>query len=361
MSKTDVEIAPCLARGAFQKEAQELVSSSRAMGSSGAASVLRAMAIVHCFDVFERSWAAEAEPMAPFREALSQLTAVFGTAKDAGLGDWDPNKVGSGVAAESEDVKQVTGEHYGRLFEAFGDRSYWDEPKALLEQRLSRNEINPDAWRSKTVLDAGCGGGRYTTAWHLLGAGECVGVDVSKVGLENARKRVAQAQIDGVSFVEGDVLALPLEADQFDVVFSNGVLHHTSDWNQGVQELLRVLKPGGMGWLYLIENPGGLFWDMIELLRVIVQGEDRAVYRAALRNVGVPSNRIFYMLDHIMVPINVRLTPEEIEAALKSAGAKEIRRLTRGTDFDRVEQIHHGRAHAEAYYGVGENRFVFSK
>jgi len=69
-----------------------------------------------------------------------------------------------------------------------------------------------------------------------------------------------------VVFEHGNVLALPFATSGFAIVFSNGVLHHTVDWEQGVKELVRVLKPGGLGWLYLIENPGGLFWDIIEVL-----------------------------------------------------------------------------------------------
>jgi ubiquinone/menaquinone biosynthesis C-methylase UbiE len=164
-----------------------------------------------------------------------------------------------------------------------------------------------------------------------------------------------------ISFQEGNVLALDFPDNSFDIVFSNGVLHHTLDWTRGIAELVRVLKPGGLGWLYVIENPGGLFWDSIEILRVITHGENRASARAALRLIGVPGNRIFYMLDHVMVPINVRLTPQQIEQSLELAGATDVRRLERGVDFDRVERIHQGEPYAEDKFGVGENRYVFSK
>ena len=92
-----------------------------------------------------------------------------------------------------------------------------------------------------------------------------------------------------------------------------------------------------------------------------MRGERRDVARAALRAIGLPGNRVFYMLDHVMVPINVRLTPQAIETALAEAGATDVRRLARGTDFDRVEQIARREPFAEIKYGVGENRYVFSK
>ena len=211
------------------------------------------------------------------------------------------------------------------------------------------------------MLDAGCGGGRYSVAWRLLGAKPVVGFDISTTGIEDAHRRIVEAGINDMRFEQGNVLELPFDDNTFDVVFSNGVLHHTTDWKQGVKELVRVLKPNGFGWLYLIENPGGLYWDIIEILRVVMKDEKRDVARAALQILGVPANRIFYMLDHVMVPINVRLTPEEIEEGLRAVGTTNIRRLERGTDFDRVERIYKQEPFAGIKYGVGENRFVFTK
>ena len=62
-----------------------------------------------------------------------------------------------------------------------------------------------------------------------------------------------------------------------------------------------------------------------------------------------------------MVPINLRLTCSEIEQQLAAAGAINTRRLTRGANFDRVERIYQKDPFAELKYGVGENRYTFSK
>jgi ubiquinone/menaquinone biosynthesis C-methylase UbiE len=258
-------------------------------------------------------------------------------------------------------IESLTGEHYGRLFEAFSASSFWDEPARLLRLRLERNGIYQSQILGKEVLDAGCGGGRYTVAWRLLGARRAIGVDISPSGIESARGRLVDAGMDRVIFEVGNVLKLPFEDNSFDIVFSNGVLHHTPDWKAGVAELVRVLKPGGMGWLYLIEDPGGLFWDVIETLREIMKDEERDFARMALQMLGHPANRIFYMLDHVMVPINLRLRPDEIEGCLVATGATNIRRLSRGADFDRIERIYQGEPYATVKYGVGENRYIFSK
>jgi SAM-dependent methyltransferase len=353
--------APCLRAGSIAESGRQLVAASRELGSSNWASVLRAWCVPNLFGAMERIFASGEEPTGPLNEALLHL------AKFLRAGTTDVFQISENRAAVKSDptrnlpVEEITGEHYGRLFQNFSADSYWQEPVRLLRERIERNGILLEEIAGKSVIDVGCGGGRYSAAWRLLGAGRVVGYDISNIGLRDARRRVQAAGIGNVSFKQGNVLNLPYADNVFDVVFSNGVLHHTADWEQGVGELVRVLKPNGIGWLYLIENPGGLFWDVIEILRVIMRGEDKATARAALHIIGIPANRIFYMLDHVLVPINVRLTPAQIEDCLKKSGATRIRRLRRGTDFDRVEQITQKRPFAEICYGVGENRFVFSK
>jgi hypothetical protein len=89
--------------------------------------------------------------------------------------------------------------------------------------------------------------------------------------------------------------------------------------------------------------------------------EDKSAARKALQLLGIPANRVFYMLDHVMVPINLRLTPDEVEESVRSAGATNIRRLTRGAGIDRVERIYNKDPWAVEFFGAGENRYVFTK
>lgn len=145
------------------------------------------------------------------------------------------------------DVLETTGQHYGNLFREFSKKSYWDEPLNLLLTQLQRNDISLSPLSDSFVLDAGCGGGRTTVAWKLLGAKACIGVDASPIGVSDAQKRVAQSGIENVEFRVANLLDLPFNDDTFDIVYCNGVLHHTTDWREGIRQILRVLKPNGLG------------------------------------------------------------------------------------------------------------------
>ena len=98
------------------------------------------------------------------------------------------------------------------------------------------------------VLDAGCGGGRYS---HLLGGHHAfvVGVDLS-LAVEKARSLCAD--MPNVQIVQADLLELPIAAESFDFAFSIGVMHHSSDPRRAFARVASAVKPGGRlaVWLY---------------------------------------------------------------------------------------------------------------
>ena len=343
-------------------EAEAFLQSAHELGATRWASITRTWCIPYVYRGMERAFDSGAEPVAQIKQTFLQLTAFLRAASQTAVHTLGAVESG-GPPNDSERtaIETITGQHYGNLFRAFSPASFWEEPAALLRLRLERNGVDLARLSEQTVLDGGCGGGRYTAAWRALGAKHATGVDISPINIASAQQRVSEAGLDQIEFQEGSVLDLPFVNDSFDIVFSNGVLHHTVDWRKGLAEALRVLKPGGLGFLYLIEKPGGLYWTIVEVLRALMRHERHEAARLALQMLGLPDNRIFYMLDHIMAPVNERLTAEECSTQLEAAGATQIRRLTRGTDFDRIERIWRQEPFATLNYGVGENRFVFSK
>jgi SAM-dependent methyltransferase len=101
-----------------------------------------------------------------------------------------------------------------------------------------------------TVVDAGCGYGRNLV--HLLREGcEVFAVDANPEGVAHVRALAAELQpgLPGGNFRVGAIEAMPLESGIADVVICNSVLHFARDEQHFlamVEELWRVLKPGGM-------------------------------------------------------------------------------------------------------------------
>jgi len=98
------------------------------------------------------------------------------------------------------------------------------------------------------VLDAGCGGGRYSKICGEAG-GIVTGADHSRA-VDKATQLCAH--LDDVQFVQADLKHLPLEPASFDFVFSIGVMHHDADTRRVFDAVARFVRPGGRYsvWLY---------------------------------------------------------------------------------------------------------------
>ena len=108
-----------------------------------------------------------------------------------------------------------------------------------LRERL-RRFVEPAG--TERALDAGTGTGPVALALAPL-VREVVGVDLVPEMLAEARRRAAG--VANVAFVEGDCLALPLEAESFDLAVTSRTIHHLRRPELAIAELARVTRPGG--------------------------------------------------------------------------------------------------------------------
>lgn len=97
------------------------------------------------------------------------------------------------------------------------------------------------------VLDAGCGRGvGVQILLEQFGAGQVYGLDLDPLQVRRAQRRFA-GKFDGrVVLAVGSVDKLPFPDEYFDAVFDFGMLHHVVNWQAGVAEIQRVLKPSGL-------------------------------------------------------------------------------------------------------------------
>lgn len=121
---------------------------------------------------------------------------------------------------------------------------------------LSKTGLTEADLRGKTVLDYGCGSGRFSEVATRRGA-RVVGLDISSA-VDVAAENLSARTFVGV---QGDALNPPFKGDAFDAVFSIGVLHHTPDCRQGVKSAARLVKAGGMIAIWL-------YWRGIRITRV---------------------------------------------------------------------------------------------
>lgn len=97
----------------------------------------------------------------------------------------------------------------------------------------------PD-WRSRSILDAGCGTGIVL---------QKLGNPIKNVGIDLAPEAISLCRRRGLSNVQhADIRALPFDDASFDAVICSSVLYHqwVPDISSALRELRRVLHPGGL-------------------------------------------------------------------------------------------------------------------
>lgn len=95
----------------------------------------------------------------------------------------------------------------------------------------------------KRLLDLGCGDGTYSIAAFQRGA-RVTGVDISDAMLDSARRR-ATACGASVEWRQASAESLPYDSGTFDIILAVTILCFVKDPLQAVQEVSRVLRPGG--------------------------------------------------------------------------------------------------------------------
>lgn len=178
---------------------------------------------------------------------------------------------------------------------------------AGLDQRWRRATVAAVVRPGDRVLDACCGTGDLAVAAVRAGAREVVGLDFSPRMLERAR---AKQQV--VTWLEGDVLALPFADSGFDSATVGFGVRNVADLSGALDELRRVLKPGGRLGILEITTPTGLlapfyrlwFDRVVPLLGKLLKGGSAYTY----------------------LPASVRRFPgpEELKKLMEDAGFEQV-------------------------------------
>jgi len=181
----------------------------------------------------------------------------------------------AGLAQEKLRAREQWGQDpcgavYDREHE-LGTRAFFDEV-----ERYRYKEYAPwmprvmefEKFRGARLLEVGCGMGTDLLQFARGGA-YCTGVDLTPRSIEITRHRFKLYGADG-NFMISDGERLPFRSESFDVVYSNGVLHHTPDTAGSIREVHRVLRPGGVAKIMLYHRNSLNYWLEIVLRRGVL-------------------------------------------------------------------------------------------
>ncbi len=219
-------------------------------------------------------------------------------------------------------LEQNTGKLFEKLWAPY-DEPLFQQSVDLFARRLDLIDFDKRRFQGKICLDAGCGGGRNTIAMAQLGAAHAYGIDIGGAGIEDARQRARN--VANVTFEEASIEQIPYPDGMFDIVWCAGVLMHVADEERALDELARVLKPGGLLYL-LVYATGGMRWPLIKLLKPIAAeiGEDE-MEKAVVAS-GIPANKRRTFIDDLFCPKFDFFHWDRLSAMLEKRGLASVER-----------------------------------
>lgn len=185
-------------------------------------------------------------------QVRSRYAAAAATGREPSTGDASASS-DCCVPDAAVDACCDTSQH-AELAEDFGVRLYEDDELAGLPDAATLASLgcgNPTAVaelrEGETVLDLGSGGGIdvLLSARRVGTTGFAYGLDMTAEMLELARRNAAEASVENVRFLQGEMEDIPLDGTTVDVIISNCVVNLSVDKSTALAEMYRVLVPGG--------------------------------------------------------------------------------------------------------------------
>jgi len=186
------------------------------------------------------------------------------------------------VAEQSakQDIQKWWGDLYAQLYKETDDTLTPDRLYRMVDQfeglmtarhHLAVMEMPLAKVAGKRVLEIGPGGGGHSCLFKKYGA-KVVAADITpERAISTAGKLTLMEGPESLAF-NADGENLPFADNCFDIVYSNGVLHHSLDTDKCIDEVYRVLKPGGRAVIMLYSRHSASYWLNI-VPRALITGE----------------------------------------------------------------------------------------
>ena len=179
------------------------------------------------------------------------------------------------------------------------DRLWWRRTALQFAGVLNRPQAR--------VLDLCCGTGDMTFALKRRGrSADIVGADFSHAMLQRASQKSAGTSL---RWVEADALALPFPDESFDLVTSAFGFRNLADYDAGLREIFRILKPGGQAGILDFGEPGGLVGKIY-----------RFYFRRVLPAVGTLISGVRGPYAYLPASVERFPAPEAMQGRMRAAG-----------------------------------------
>ena len=187
------------------------------------------------------------------------------------------------------------------------DRIWWRRTARAFRHILER--------RDARVLDLCCGTGDMTFALHRQAGQETpqiVGADFAHTMLQRAVAKSASVNSSRPCWIEADALRLPFPSEHFDLVTSAFGFRNLADYDAGLREIVRMLRPGGECGILDFSEPKGMMGALY-----------RVYFKQVLPRVGTMISGVRGPYAYLPASVQRFPEPDEMLHRMKQAGFAE--------------------------------------
>jgi 2-polyprenyl-3-methyl-5-hydroxy-6-metoxy-1,4-benzoquinol methylase len=174
---------------------------------------------------------------------------------------------------------------------------------------LDELSVSPEFIKNKTVIDVGCGGGRWSYGFAKLG---CIvtSVDISEGPCRITKQNVPQAEVIMSDLFE---LSVVLKERKFDIVWCWGVIHHTSDPYVAFQSLINLMHTNSILHLYVYSFNRGVKVKALRKAMGFFSLKSRERIIRIMIKLGVLRGSVHELFDALSTQINYEIKRDELK------------------------------------------------
>tara|TARA_Y100001978_G_C23636847_1_gene406291 strand:+ start:374 stop:1135 length:762 start_codon:yes stop_codon:yes gene_type:complete len=190
---------------------------------------------------------------------------------------------------------------------------------------LKTLNIGLDFFKGKDILECGYGGTGWSIEMLVRGEARSIkGIDLNPKWQELYQEKYSNVKTD-LDLRVGNLLDLPFEDESVDFATSYGVMHHTLDWKKGIEEMKRVLRPGGMLFIMVYGRYAPVGRLINKSLRIAGKVIPKKLMTMIVTKTGLFRDARLSILDTMYVPIELHLTIKEIKEFLLKNNFTDIK------------------------------------
>ena len=261
--------------------------------------------------------------------SCSDCSRRFETENGIPLLFW-PNEWGSNT-----DVTEVVKSFYEE--NPFPNYEDWDSAWSLREkavQSVFARLLDEQIPHGSKVLDVGCGTGQLSNFLGMKWGRTIFGADICLNSLKLGHNFKLRNDIDNTAFVQMNLFRPVFKPESFDLVLSNGVLHHTSDPFRGFEAISKLVNRGGHLVIGLYNRYGRIPTGVRRLIFRVSGNRFRFLdYRTRNKSVG-DVRKLAWFLDQYRHPHESTHTIGEVMKWFDRIGFQVVNGVPKSTAFD---------------------------